>query len=50
MRRLPTQGQKIVTSTSNRRTPVVSENDVKIQETDDSQEETSTQINQFQSG
>ncbi len=49
-KRILTQGKKIVTSTSNKQTRSISENDVKIEETDDSQEESSQQMNACQSG
>jgi hypothetical protein len=48
--RILTQGKMIVTSKSNKQTRSNSENDVKIQETDDSQEESEQQINVCQSG
>jgi hypothetical protein len=49
-KRILTQGKKFSTSTSNKRTRPISENDIKIQETDDSQEESSQQMNAYQSG
>jgi len=48
--KLLTQGKKIVTSTSNQRAQPTSENDVKIQNTDDSQEESEQQMNAGQTG
>jgi hypothetical protein len=49
-KRIFTQGKKIVTSTSNRRPRSTSENDVKMLDTDDSQEEPEQVMNTRQSG
>ncbi len=49
-KRVLTQGKTIVVSTSNKQTRAVSENEVKIQDSDDSQEESSQQGKTSQSG
>ena len=49
-KRIFTQGKKIVTSTSNQRPPSTSENDVKMLDTDDSQEESEQLMNTRPSG